>query len=79
MKYNPSDDLGKEPVFKKLGKSLIARNSIKSGQQIRGEDLDGKIVRPQVIPVRESNKVIGNYTKVNIKAGEYIEYDMLKE
>lgn len=78
LKYNPSDDLGEEPVFKKLGKSLIAKKLLKSGQQIKIEDLDGKIIRPQEIPVRESNQVIGKFIKRDIQPGEYLNYEMLE-
>ena len=78
LKYNSSDDLGDEPVFKKLGKSLIAKKLLKSGQQIKIDDLDGKIVRPQVIPDRESSQVIGKFIKRDIQAGEYLNYEMLE-
>ena len=78
LKYNSSDDLGEEPVFKKLGKSLIAKKLLKTGQEIKLDDLDGKIVRPQVIPVRESGQVIGKFIKRDIQAGEYLNYEMLE-
>ena len=55
----PNDDLGKEKVFKKLGKSLIAYKDIKCGEKISLDHLSGRIFKTQYIPVRESNKVIG--------------------
>ena len=77
MKSNNLDDLGEEPVFKKLGKSLIANKFIKAGDEIKIDDLDGKIIRPQEIPVRESNKVIGKKAKVDLNIGDFINYKML--
>ena len=78
MKSNTNDDLGEEPVFKKLGKSLTANNFIKAGKIITIQDLDGKIIRPQKIPVRESHKVIGKRTKVDIMPGNFINYENLE-
>ncbi len=78
MKSNNNNDLGEEPVFKKLGKSLTAHNFIKAGNIITLHDLDGKIIRPQKIPVRESNKVIGKRTKVDIMPGNFINYENLE-
>ena len=51
-------DIGKEPVFKKLCKSLIANKFIKAGHIINIDDLDGMIIRP-IIPVRQSPNIIG--------------------
>jgi sialic acid synthase len=52
-------DLGNEPVFKKLGKSIIAARDIQAGETIVHDMLSGRIFREQFIPVRESVSVIG--------------------
>jgi N-acetylneuraminate synthase/sialic acid synthase len=67
-----TDDLGNEKVFKKLGKSLIAYQDIKAGEQITLDNLSGRIFNSQFIPVRESNQVLGRITKRDIKKGEPI-------
>lgn len=74
----PEEELGKEYVFQKLGKSLIAYSDIKEGQVIGIDDLTGKIFGTQYIPVRESNKVIGKTVKRMIKKGDVINYDILR-
>ncbi len=65
-------NLGNEPVFKKLGKSLTAFEDIKKGDKFSLNNLSGRIFEDQIIPVRESNKVIGKISKKNIKKGEPI-------
>jgi len=70
----PSFDLGKEYVFKKLGKSLIAYSDIKAGECISVEKLSGRIFSGQYIPVRESNQIIGRIAKRDIAQGEPIHY-----
>jgi len=61
------DDLGKETVFMKLGKSVVANRDIQIGEVIGIDDLSGKIFEKQYIPVRESTHVIGQKATVNIK------------
>jgi N-acetylneuraminate synthase/sialic acid synthase len=68
----PNEELGKEQVFKKLGKSLVAYTEIKEGDVIKIENLSGKIFSTQFIPVRESNNVIGKIAIKDIKIGEPI-------
>lgn len=74
----PDDDLGNEPVFKKLGKSIIAYDDIKEGEEIAINMLSGRIFNTQYIPVRESNQILGSVTKRIIKKGEPIHYSDLK-
>jgi len=62
-------DVGNEPVFNKLGKSLVARRSIVAGQVIQIDDLSGKIFKTQYIPVRESNEVIGRVARRSVEIG----------
>lgn len=68
----PADDLGKEKVFKKLGKSIVAYINIKAGDIITLDHLSGRIFSTQYIPVRESNHIIGKVAKRDISKGEPI-------
>lgn len=70
----PETELGHEAVFKKLGKSLIARVDIEAGSKIGLDDLTGRIFRSQFIPVRESNRVVGRIALRRIEKGKPIAY-----
>lgn len=70
----PTDDLGNEQVFKKLGKSLVAYTDIKAGDEITLNHLSGRIFSTQYIPVRESNQIIGRIAKQDISKGDIIHY-----
>lgn len=74
MPPKPKDDLGNEGVFKKLGKSLVAYVDIKAGEELTLDKLSGRIFNTQYIPVRESNKVIGNFAKRDIAKGEALHF-----
>lgn len=74
----PVEELGKEQVFMKLGKSLIAYRDIKAGEEITLENLSGRIFRTQFIPVRQSNQVVGKLAKKDIAQGEPINFDDLE-
>lgn len=74
MPTKPEEDLGKEFVFKKLGKSLVAYVDIKAGEEITINHLSGRIFNSQYIPVRESNQIIGSVAKRDIAKGEPIHY-----
>ena len=71
---NPVEGLGKERVFTKLGKSLVAYTDIKAGDEIGLDNLSGRIFTTQHIPVRESNRVVGRLAKRDIAKGEPIQY-----
>lgn len=77
MPPKPTDDLGNERVFKKLGKSLVAYVDIQPGEKITLDNLSGRIFNTQYIPVRESNQVIGKTVKKVIVKGEPIHYSDL--
>ena len=68
----PVDELGKEVVFKKLGKSLIAAHNILEGESFTLENLSGRIFDKQYIPVRESINIIGNTARIRITKGDPI-------
>jgi sialic acid synthase len=74
MPSKPVDGLGKENVFKKLGKSLIAYADITAGDEITLTNLSGRIFSTQYVPVREANQVIGKRAKRSIGKGEPIQY-----
>lgn len=71
----PENEIGNEAVFKKLGKSLIAYQDINKGEFFTLNNLSGRIFKDQIIPVRESNKLIGKISKRNLKKGDIITYD----
>jgi len=73
----PTLEIGQEAVFKKLGKSIIAKRDLKAGEILDLENLSGKIFRNQFIPVRESNRILGRKIKKNIKSGSPLTHDDL--
>jgi len=66
------DELGKEPVFQKLGKSIIAYKHIKKGETITRDKLSGKIFKDKFIPVREAETLIGKIALKDIEINEPI-------
>jgi N-acetylneuraminate synthase/sialic acid synthase len=70
----PVEELGTEMVFKKLGKSVIARMPIGAGETITLDHLTGRIFKTTHVPVRESAMVIGRPAKRDIAAGEPIQF-----
>lgn len=72
MKPKPSSELGKEAVFNKLGKSLIAYRDISQGEEFTLNNLSGQIFMDQIIPVRKSNEIIGRIATRDIKKGDAI-------
>lgn len=75
MPPKPSAELGGEAVFRKLGKSLVARREIAAGTVISFDDLTGKIYEQAGIPVRRSGEVIGRVAARRIGEGELIVWD----
>jgi len=68
-----ASELGLEPVFSKLGKSLVACKDIVKGEVFSLDNLSGKIFHKTHIPVRLSCDVIGKKAKRNFTAGDVIE------
>ena len=77
LPIKPQNDLGHEPVFRKLGKSISALIDIKKGDRLSLENLSGKIFNSQYIPVRESGDLIGKFAKVDIAMGSPIKHEDL--
>jgi sialic acid synthase len=71
-------ELGQEPVFRKLGKSLVAKRDIGEGETIGLADLTGRIFGKTHIPVRESHLVIGRKSGRRVREGEPIGWDDLE-
>jgi len=71
-------EIGKETVFKKLGKSLIAMNNISAGEYLTIDNLSGKIFSKTYIPVRDSLNVIGKRLKFDVLAGEPLQLEMFE-
>lgn len=66
--------LGKEDVFKKLGKSIIAKNNLLKGTVISTKDIDSKIFSEVYIHVRETNNIVGKKLTKNINKNDPIQY-----
>lgn len=75
MSPKPIEEIGTEKVFVKLGKSLVTYQDLKAGDTLSLENLSGRIFNEQIIPVRESNRVIGKVLKRDIKKGDPIFYE----
>lgn len=63
-------DLGDEPVFKKLGKSLCFSKSITAGSIVSIDDLSSKIYADHGISVKRSKDFIGKTVSRSVSAGE---------
>lgn len=70
----PDDELGKEPVFKKLGKSIIAKYDLKNGTTLSSTNITGKIFTENFVPVRESSTLLGKKINKDIHAGQPIQF-----
>lgn len=76
LNEKPSELLGAEPVFKKLGKALVLSRSLKAGEEITTEALTGRIFSTsEGIPVRESHNVIGKVAKADLDKGHRLVWD----
>lgn len=70
----PKEEIGVEPVFQKLGKSVVAATDIASGSILSFENLTGRILTNIEIPVRESYQIIGSKIKRDYKKFEPISW-----
>ena len=75
LKTKKLKEIGKEPVFERLGKSLIVNKFIKKGKKIRINDLSGKIFQKNIVLVRYAHKIIGKKAKQDILKGSPILYN----
>ena len=74
MKKKDAHELGAEGVFKKLGKSIVAATDLQAGDTLTVDNLSGRIFPDQIIPVRETNKIIGRKLKNPVKNGSPVNY-----
>ena len=72
LNEKPIEELGTEPVFKKLGKSIIAARNISKGNKITYDDLTGRIFTENHVPVRSSNLILNKISPKEYKQGEPI-------
>ena len=73
LNEKPKNELGNEPVFKKLGKSLVASKKIKVNEKFTVNNLTGKIFNTVYLAVRRSNEIIGKKAKKNYEIGDIID------
>ncbi len=78
LKPKKQKQIGKEPVFIKLGKSLITTKDLKIGEKIKLENLSGKIFEKNLIMVRYSHKVRGKVVKKPMLKGEPLLFKNLR-
>lgn len=69
ISYNIDPNLGKEPVFQKLGKSLVAGKDIKKGDVFNLDNLSGTIFTDNITPVRDSMHFIDKFASEDITKG----------
>lgn len=69
-----NEKLGKEPVFQKLGKSLVYSRLLKRGEPVRICDLSGVIFDKPIVPVRRSREVIGRTLKIDVEVGQPVSF-----
>ncbi len=69
----PKDTLGKEKVFQKLGKSIVAASDLKKGDILTLDNLSGKIFNENHVPVRNSADFVGARLLNDINSGDPIE------
>ena len=60
-----SQNVGMEPVFKKLGKSIVARKTIEKSQIIDETNIIGRIISGNGVAIRQASVFLGR--KVNRK------------
>lgn len=66
----PSD--GSEPVFQKLGKTVVARSEINPGDAFTADNIVGKITGENGVPIRDIGKILGKKSNRKISIGKSI-------
>lgn len=77
-KPKPIKEIGKEKVFQKLGKIVIAKKNFKKGHKLSINDIDGIINQEKGIAVRDSYKILNKVLKQDISKGDRILYMHIK-
>lgn len=71
-------DLGNEPVFAKLGKSIAAACHISKGQKLELRHFRGIISDEQIIPIREVVNYVGKKATRDVNAGDILDGSFFK-
>tara|TARA_B100000029_G_C17530148_1_gene942988 strand:+ start:73 stop:1098 length:1026 start_codon:yes stop_codon:yes gene_type:complete len=74
MKEKNDKLLGKESVFKKLGKSIIVNKNLKKGTKLKISDLSGKIFEKEFVPIRETYKFMNKKLNKSLQKGQPITF-----
>ena len=77
LPQKPKSSLGKENVFKKLGKSIIAKKDLQIGTIITNADIDSRIFEDVYIHVRETSNIVGRKLTQNLNKDDPIRYDQI--
>lgn len=78
IKQGESLTLGYEPVFTKLGKSIVFSKSLAKGHLVSIDDLDGMILSNKAIPIREMFRYINKTLCVNVRQGDPLKPELFK-
>jgi sialic acid synthase len=68
---------GGEPVFQKLGKSVVAARDLDAGHVLKSASIRGLILQDNEIPIRESFWLIGRTLVEGLKSGEPLSWEMV--
>jgi len=77
MIQEPKLSDGKEPVFQKLGKSIVAAHDLDAGHVVTADSIRGLILQDNEIPIRESYWMIGRTLTRGLSAGEPLSWEMV--
>ncbi len=74
LNSDAENEVGSEPVFSKLGKTVAVSRDLMVGDQLNSDTMTGRIFVEDGIPVRDAWKFIGKTLKTSKKAGEQISW-----
>jgi len=77
MIQEPKVSDGREPVFQKLGKSVVAAHDLDAGHVVTADSIRGLILQDNEIPIRESYWLIGRTLTDGLRAGEPLSWEMV--
>ena len=77
MIQEPKLSDGKEPVFQKLGKSIVAAHDLDAGHVVTADSIRGLILQDNAIPIREFYWMIGRTMTQGLSAGEPLSWEMV--
>ena len=74
-----SAEIGQEPVFKKLGKTIFAKNQINRGEVFTEKNITGIIDTPNGIPIRDIGDVLGKRADNIIEKGSALSWKDIRD